>query len=99
MGILVRNIETNRIIFYLKGAEVVMEEKVQENSRAFLRETCENLASTGLRTLVISQKYVTEAEFQIWNKKYQNAKTEMEDREGKIRKVVDELEENMEFYV
>ena len=97
MGILVRNLETNRIIFYLKGAEVVMEAKVQENSRAFLRETCENLASTGLRTLVISQKYITEAEFQIWNKKYQNAKTEMEDREGKIRKVVDELEENMEF--
>ena len=97
MGILVRNMETNRIIFYLKGAEVVMEEKVQENSRAFLRETCENLASTGLRTLVISQKYISEAEFQVWNKKYQNAKTEMEDREGKIRKVVDELEENMEF--
>ena len=97
MGILVRNLETNRIIFYLKGAEVVMEAKVQENSRAFLRETCENLASTGLRTLVISQKYVTEAEYIVWNKKYQNAKTEMEDREGKIRKVVDELEENMEF--
>ena len=97
MGILVKNIETNRIIFYLKGAEVVMESKVQENSRAFLRETCENLASTGLRTLVISQKYVTEAEYQLWNKKYQNAKTEMEDREKKIRKVVDELEENMEF--
>ena len=97
MGILVKNLETNRIIFYLKGAEVVMEAKVQENSRAFLRETCENLASTGLRTLVISQKYVTEAEYQLWNKKYQNAKTEMEHREKKIRKVVDELEENMEF--
>ena len=97
MGILVKNLETNRIIFYLKGAEVVMEAKVQENSRAFLRETCENLASTGLRTLVISQKYVTEAEYQLWNKKYQNAKTEMEDREKKVRKVVDELEENMEF--
>ena len=31
MGILVKNIETNRIIFYLKGAEVVMESKVQES--------------------------------------------------------------------
>ena len=68
MGILVRNIETNSIVFYLKGVEVVMEAKVQENNRAFLRETCENLASTGLRTLVISQKYITEEEFQLWNK-------------------------------
>ena len=83
MGILVRNIETNRIVFYLKGVEVAMEAKVQENSRSFFRETCENLASTGLRTLVISQKYITEEEFQLWNKKYQNAKTEMEDRREK----------------
>ena len=97
MGILLRNIETNRIVFYLKGAEVVMEAKVQENSRPFLNETCENLASTGLRTLVISQKYVSEAEYQLWNKKYQAAKTEMEDREKKIQKTVEELEEGMEF--
>ena len=56
MGILLKNLETNRIVFYLKGAEVVMSEKVHENSSAFLNEICENLSSTGLRTLVISQK-------------------------------------------
>ena len=97
MGILLKNIETQRIIFYLKGAEVVMEEKVQENSRAFLRETCENLASTGLRTLVISQKYVSLPEYETWVKKYELAKTEMEEREKKIQKVIDALESNMEF--
>ncbi len=97
MGILLKNIETQRIIFYLKGAEVVMEEKVQENSRAFLRETCENLASTGLRTLVISQKYVSLPEYETWVKKYELAKTEMEEREKKIQKVIEELECNMEF--
>jgi phospholipid-translocating ATPase len=81
----------------LKGAEVVMEDKVQENSRAFLRETCENLASTGLRTLVISQKYVSQEEFEKWSKNYELAKTVMEDREKKVQKVVEELEEGMEF--
>ena len=97
MGILLKNIETQRIIFYLKGAEVVMEAKVQENSRAFLRETCENLASTGLRTLVISQKYVSPLDYESWVKKYENAKTEMEDRDAKVQRVVEELETNMEF--
>ena len=97
MGILLKNLETNRIVFYLKGAEVVMSEKVHENSRAFLNETCENLASTGLRTLVISQKYLTLDEYEEWNKKYENAKTEMENRDEKIQKVVEKLEENMEF--
>ena len=97
MGILLKNIETQRIIFYLKGAEVVMESKVQENSRAFLRETCENLASTGLRTLVISQKYVSPPDYESWVTKYENAKTEMEDRDIKVQRVVEELERNMEF--
>lgn len=97
MGILVKHLESGRLIFYLKGAEVVMESKVQENSRPFLRETCENLASTGLRTLVISQKYVSPEEYARWANRYEIAKTEMEDREKKVQRVVEELEEGMEF--
>ncbi len=97
MGILLKHLESERIIFYLKGAEVIMENKVQENSRAFLRETCENLASTGLRTLVISQKYITTDEYENWNKRYELAKTEMDNREAKVQKIVEELEEGMEF--
>jgi phospholipid-translocating ATPase len=97
MGILVKHIESNRLIFYLKGAEVVMEEKVQDNSQGFLRENCESLASAGLRTLVISQKYLTWEEFETWKRKYEVAKTEMENREEKVRKVIDELEKSMEF--
>lgn len=45
MGILVRHVESKRLIFYLKGAEVIMEEKVGESSKAFLREYCENLTA------------------------------------------------------
>jgi phospholipid-translocating ATPase len=97
MGILVKHLESSRLIFYLKGAEVIMEKKVQENSRPFLRETCENLASTGLRTLVISQKYVTQEEYVNWERKYTHAKMEMENREEKVQNVVNELEEGMEF--
>ncbi len=97
MGILMKHLESGRIIFYLKGAEVVMEKKVLENSRAYLRETCENLASTGLRTLVISQKYVTNDQYELWSKKYELAKTEMENREAKVQQIIEELEEGMEF--
>ena len=97
MGILVKHVESNRLIFYLKGAEVVMEEKVQENSQGFLRENCESLASSGLRTLVISQKYLTWDEYETWKRKYEFAKTEMENREEKVRMVVEQLEKSMEF--
>jgi len=54
MGIIVRHRKSNKIMFYLKGAETVMEKKVRPNQRASLVESCENLAMEGLRTLVIS---------------------------------------------
>lgn len=97
MGILVRHVESNRIVFYLKGAEVIMEEKVNPSSRAFLREYCENLASLGLRTLVISQRLVTEEFYQDWLLKYEQANLSMENRDSKVRAVIDELEVGMEF--
>ena len=60
MGIIVRHLETNRLIFYLKGADGVMINKVKSVYRGFAEDEAENLASEGFRTLVISQKYLTE---------------------------------------
>lgn len=54
MGIVVKHIATGRIIFYLKGAETVMKNKVRPNQRVVIDESCDNLANEGLRTLVIS---------------------------------------------
>jgi phospholipid-translocating ATPase len=54
MGIILKHQKTKRIIFYLKGAEVVMSQKVRPGQRATVDEACENLAMEGLRTLVIS---------------------------------------------
>lgn len=41
-------------MFYVKGAEVVMESKISPEQRVSMTESCEQLASDGLRTLVIS---------------------------------------------
>jgi phospholipid-translocating ATPase len=54
MGIIMRHKQSKKIMFYLKGAETVMEKKVRPNQRATLIESCETLAMEGLRTLVIS---------------------------------------------
>lgn len=98
MGIILRNIETERIMFFCKGAEVVMEEKVAEHaSKAFIRETCETLACTGLRTLVIAQKFMTQEMYDSWFEKYHAAKTDLNDSETKVRAAIDLLENNMDF--
>ena len=54
MSILVKHRETGRFIYYVKGAEVVMEHRVRPSQRAPLLEFCESLAMEGLRTLVIA---------------------------------------------
>lgn len=59
MGILLKNRKTGQFLYYLKGAEVVMEPKIKAAARPSLQESCENLALDGLRTLVFAQKLIT----------------------------------------
>lgn len=44
MGIVLKHLQSERIIFYLKGAETVMKLKVKPNQRVTIDEACENLA-------------------------------------------------------
>ena len=80
MGIIVKNLETNRIIFYVKGADVVMKNKVPEVQRGFVLDESDNLAREGLRTLIITQKFLTPEQFKSWNKKFEEANTSLNDR-------------------
>ena len=50
----------------------------------YIAENAENLATKGLRTLVLSQKLIPQDYFDKWNKEYEEAKTSMEDRQQKI---------------
>jgi phospholipid-translocating ATPase len=59
MGIIVKHVETERLMFYVKGADTVMKDKVKPAQRSQCWEFCENIAKEGLRTLVISQKKIT----------------------------------------
>lgn len=61
MGIIVREESSSEIIFYLKGADVVMSGIVQYND--WLDEVCENMAREGLRTLVVAKKNLTEDQY------------------------------------
>ena len=54
MSVLVKQRETGKIIYYVKGAEVVMEGLMKSTQRALLLEFCGQLAMEGLRTLVFA---------------------------------------------
>ncbi len=97
MGIILKSKLHNHIIFYLKGAENVMEKFVKDDYKSHIKENAENLASTGLRTLVLSQKLLDPEFFNSWLEKYKNAELSMEKRNEKIREVIGLLENNMDF--
>jgi phospholipid-translocating ATPase len=97
MGIIIRHVKTNRLVFYLKGADSVMKDKVAETLRGFVLDECEDLSREGLRTLVLAQKYLTEKDYKDWSRQYQEASATMVNREQAMRKVVDGLEADMEL--
>jgi phospholipid-translocating ATPase len=97
MGIILKNKKYDHIIFYLKGAENVMLRFVKEEYKDTISEHAENLATKGLRTLVLSQKLIYQKDFEKWNIEYEEAKKSMEDRQKKITEVVSKLENNMDF--
>lgn len=95
MGIIVRQLETQKIIFYLKGAEVKLEKKVCPEYSPIIKEAAELLAIDGLRTLVIAQKELTENDYSKWLQEHTEAKLSMVDREKKVQKTIKTLEKNM----
>ena len=97
MGIVLKNKHHGHIIFYLKGAENVIEKFVKDEYKSYIRENAENLAMTGLRTLVLTQRIIPQDEFTTWYTKYNEALTSMENRKEKIASTISELEHNMDF--
>ena len=70
MGIILEDKDTNQIVFYLKGADIVMKERVHFCDRIFLSDECDNLAREGLRTLVFAKKNLSPEQYKSWKKKY-----------------------------
>ena len=97
MGIVLKNKKYGHIIYYLKGAENVMMRFVKKEYIGYISENAENLATKGLRTLVLSQKIISQNEFDAWNNEYKEALASMENRKEKITQTISKLENNMDF--
>ncbi|XP_061428126.1 probable phospholipid-transporting ATPase IIB isoform X3 [Lethenteron reissneri] len=95
MGIILRDESTGEIVFYMKGADVVMTNIVQYND--WLEEECGNMAREGLRTLVVAKKTLTEEQYQDFESRYSQAKLSVHDRSLKLTAVIESLERGMEL--
>ncbi|XP_066990964.2 probable phospholipid-transporting ATPase IIB isoform X4 [Anabrus simplex] len=95
MGIIVKENQTGEIVFYLKGADVVMSGIVQYND--WLEEECGNMAREGLRTLVVAKKSLTEEQYLDFESRYNAARMSVSDRVARVTAVIESLEREMEL--
>lgn len=97
MGIIIKHRQSGKIVFYVKGADVIMAKKVKPGQRSTCQEFCENLSRDGLRTLVITQKLIPEAQYNDFAARLKVAKSSMVNREEEIANTIESLEYDLEF--
>jgi phospholipid-translocating ATPase len=95
MGILLRNYESGKITFYLKGADAVFEPLLSPEEWVFVKEQAEQLSKEGLRTLVMTQKAVTKNEYLVWKEAMNRASQNLKNRIDAERKCIEDLEKGM----
>ncbi|GAA6064566.1 hypothetical protein JCM10212_005628 [Sporobolomyces blumeae] len=85
-----------RILLICKGADSVIFQRLRQDHDQEVMSTTtqqlEDFANAGLRTLLISSKYLTEEEFQRWSRIYDKACAAVEEREEEIEKACDMIE-------
>jgi len=95
MGIILRDLQTNEIVFYMKGADIVMQNMIQYND--WLQEECSNMAREGLRTLVVGKKSLTNEQYHEFEERLSKARLQTVNRNYCIQEVIETLERDLEL--
>jgi len=95
MGIIIRDMQTDEIAFYLKGADMVMRERVRYSD--WLDEECDNMAREGLRTLVFAKRRLSEEEYEFFRSRFEQASVSIQGREDMVNLTIESIENNMEL--
>ncbi|KAM8828124.1 phospholipid-transporting ATPase IC isoform 2-T2 [Spinachia spinachia] len=86
-----------RIRLYCKGADTVIYERLSPNSRH--KETTQTdldvFANATLRTLCLSYKDISTAEYDAWSQKHKEAQLVMSDRDAVLDRVYEQIESGL----
>ncbi|PPQ86909.1 hypothetical protein CVT25_009795 [Psilocybe cyanescens] len=100
MSVVLRKLDADdgRLFLLSKGADNVIFERLKAGSeelKATTEKYLDDFASQGLRTLTLAYKVVNEDEYNAWSERYHEATVAIEDRDGKIDAISDELERDL----
>lgn len=97
MSVVVSDPEGN-IYLFCKGADSFVYALLSPNQEDLKEKTNDHLteyAKTGLRTLTLAYKKLTQKEYDAWNEKYYQATIAQTDREGELAKVANLIEQDL----
>uniref|UniRef100_I3K881 Phospholipid-transporting ATPase n=1 Tax=Oreochromis niloticus TaxID=8128 RepID=I3K881_ORENI len=97
MSVIVRSPEGN-LSLYCKGADTIIYERLHQSCSKLMDVTTEHLnefAGDGLRTLALAYKDLDEEYFNQWIQRHHEANTALEDREGKLDQLYEEIEKDL----
>ncbi|CAF1628478.1 unnamed protein product, partial [Adineta ricciae] len=98
MSVIIRT-PRNEIKLYCKGADSVILERLAANDQ-HVQETgehLENFANSGLRTLCLGYRTLTNEEYNIWSTKYREASTAINNRNELVAEVANQIECNLKL--
>ncbi len=88
-----------QIVLFCKGADSVIYSRLKKGEQSELRRATadhlEMFAREGLRTLCIARRILSEDEYQIWNREHELAAAAVQDREEKLERVSDMIEQDL----
>ncbi|XP_005107403.2 phospholipid-transporting ATPase ID [Aplysia californica] len=96
MSVIVR--KNGKVMLFSKGADTIMFDLLSSKCDELKELTTHHLndfAQTGLRTLVLAYKEIDISYFDRWLIRHHEASTAMEDRDGKLDAIYEEIEQDM----
>ena len=93
MGVILRHRPSGEILFYVKGADAVMMDRVI--GADWVEEETGNLAREGLRTLVVAVRSLSEAQYEGFAAELARARLAKTQRHAAVRSAFEVLEEGL----
>ena len=87
----------NKLLMLIKGADSMIYSRLHPDNphKEKTEEYLEEFAKTGLRTLALGMRELTQEEFDDWSQKYDEAATSLSNREEKLADVAELIEKDI----
>ena len=99
MSIIVKNLESNEIKLYCKGADCELNKRMSSKSVIYydniIKDSIEKYSSKGYRTLVIAEKTIDEIEYENWNREFQKNEINLRKKNNLLNYLYDSIENDL----